>query len=113
MNWLIIKKQWLDKILAGEKTWELRGSNTKVRGRIWLIASKSGVVSGTCDLVDSIGPLSLKQLQTNAAKHGVSAEEFTEADDKKFFAWVLDGVKILEKPEPYTHPQGAIIWVKL
>lgn len=34
MNGLIIKKQWLDKILAGEKTWELRGSNTKVRGRI-------------------------------------------------------------------------------
>ena len=113
MHGLIIKKQWLDKILSGEKTWELRGSNTKMRGRIGLIASKSGKVFGTCDLVDSIGPLSLQRLRVNTDKHRVPAEEFSESDDKKYFAWVFENVSVFEKPEDYKHPAGAIIWVKL
>jgi hypothetical protein len=70
-------------------------------------------VYGTCDLTDSIGPLSLSQLKRHADKHAVPVEEFSEADDKKFFAWVFENVKVFEKPEPYKHPQGAIIWVNL
>src|SRR5882724_4942048 len=54
---LIIREEPLSKILAGTKTWEIRGSATKRRGRIALIQSKSGLVVGTCDLVDVVGPL--------------------------------------------------------
>jgi hypothetical protein len=113
MNSLIIRKPWIDKILAWEKTWELRGSNTKIRGRIWLIAAKSGLVYGTCDLVDSIWPLSVQRLRANVDKHTVPADEFNEADEKKYFAWVLANVKVFDKPEPYTHPKWAIIWVNV
>jgi len=63
--------------------------------------------------VDSIGPLSLQRLRVNVDKHAVPAEEFSEADDKKYFAWVFENVKVFEKPEDYVHPAGAIIWVKL
>ena len=29
---LVVKKKWLDLILAGQKTWEIRGSSTSKRG---------------------------------------------------------------------------------
>lgn len=46
MDALIIKKQFLDKIFSGKKTWELRGSRTHKRGRIALIESGSGPCYG-------------------------------------------------------------------
>ena len=40
---LMIKSPWIDKILAGEKTWEIRGYTTETRGTIALIKSGSGL----------------------------------------------------------------------
>jgi hypothetical protein len=59
MKGLIIKSPWIDKILAGEKTWEIRGSNTKIRGKISLIKSGSGMILGKADLVDCVPRVSL------------------------------------------------------
>ena len=39
---LVVKKQWLDLILAGRKTWEIRGSSTAKRGWIHLAESQAG-----------------------------------------------------------------------
>jgi ASCH domain len=36
---LRVKQPWIDLILRGVKTWELRGSRTKASGRIALIQS--------------------------------------------------------------------------
>ena len=49
---LIIKSIPIDKILAGTKTWEMRSTPTKTRGRIGLIKSKSGKIWGQANLVD-------------------------------------------------------------
>ena len=38
---LVVKKQWLDKIVAGEKAWEIRGCATKRRGWIHFAESKA------------------------------------------------------------------------
>src|SRR5262249_9050094 len=65
---LVIRKEPLDKILAGTKTWEIRGKSTTLRGRIALIESKSGHVVGTCEVVDVVGPLTLAKLQRNAKR---------------------------------------------
>lgn len=54
MKGLILKPHWADLILSGEKTIEIRGNNTKIRGTIGIIKSKSGSVFGTVDLYDSI-----------------------------------------------------------
>ena len=54
MKALLIKTPWIDKILDGKKTWEIRGSATKIRGRIALVQSGSGTVVGICELVDCI-----------------------------------------------------------
>jgi hypothetical protein len=109
-NGLIIKKQWLDLILEGKKTWELRGSKTKKREEIYLIESGSGEIKGSCKLVDCIGPLSQEQFNNNTEKHLNLSLHPTY---KKTYAWVLTEPKRFEKGIKYNHPQGAIIWVNL
>ncbi len=52
MKGLIIRKTWIDYILEGKKTWEIRGCKTNIRGQIELIQSGSGLVIGCCEIVD-------------------------------------------------------------
>ena len=56
---LVVKKRWLDKILAGRKTWEIRGGPTTKRGWIHFAQSGStGKLMGRARLVNcfSISP---------------------------------------------------------
>ena len=53
MKGLIIKPYWANKILDGEKTLEIRGANSNIRGTIAIIISGTSKVWGTVDLVDS------------------------------------------------------------
>lgn len=114
MKALLIKKPWIDLILAGEKTWELRGSSTKVRGQIALVESGSGMVVGVCDLVDVAGPLTLDELKASEALHQVPS--FRQGERSRYrrpHAWVLKDARRLREPVTYKHPQGAVIWVNL
>ena len=111
---LIIKKQWLDEIFDNKKEWELRGKNTKIRGRIGLIESGSGLVMGTVNLIDS-KLVSKEQLLKNQVKHKIPKERLNEFL-KRYplpYVWVLNGAKRFKQPVRYKHPQGAVVWVKL
>ena len=44
MKGLISKSPHVENILSGKKTWEIRGSNTRIRGEIALIKSGSGTI---------------------------------------------------------------------
>jgi hypothetical protein len=112
---LIIKKHWLTKILAGTKTWELRGRNTNRRGRIALIQSGSGKIHGTCALVDVLGPLSMEELMANVDKHQVPLDDLDNIFNRyqNVYAWVLKNAKQLNVPVPYEHPKGAVVWVRV
>ena len=111
MDSLIIKKPFLDRILSGEKTWELRGSKTHKRGKIGLIESGSGRIVGECELIDCKGPLSQEEYENNKSKHMSKAKY--EEQYKKLYAWILKNPERYKKPINYKHPQGAIIWVKI
>ena len=111
MKALIIRKPWIDFILDGKKAWEIRGSNTNIRGKIERIQSQSGLVIGKCELVDSI-QLDLKTYQSSSDKHCIK-EELEKLPYKKTYAWVIRNPIRYEKPRPYKHPSGAVIWVKL
>ena len=113
MKALIIKKHWLDEILSGHKTWELRGSRTSTRGRIGLIESGSGHVIGTCDVVDVVGPLSAADLRRTITKHRVPSKQLRRAPYKHTYAWVMQSARRYARPRRYEHPQGAVIWVNL
>jgi hypothetical protein len=75
MRGLLIRSPHIEKILRGEKIWEIRGSRTSVRGPIALIRSGSGEVVGTCEIVDCIGPLTDQELRRNASKAGLRRAE--------------------------------------
>ena len=78
MKGLLVKSPWVDFILNGKKTWEIRGSNTRIRGRVGLIKSGSGTVMGTVKIVGS-QELTLSDYQQSSARHGVESEGILHA----------------------------------
>jgi hypothetical protein len=70
MDALLIRRPWIDKILGGLKTWELRGHRTHKRGLIALVQSGSGMVIGIARLTAVVGPLTLPQFINDASKAG-------------------------------------------
>jgi hypothetical protein len=113
MKALLVREPWIDLILAGEKTWELRGSRTSTRGCIALVQSGTGTIVGTCDIVDVVGPLSLSALRRNAALHKVPAAKLRDNPYTQTFAWIISNAKALRKPVRYRHRPGAVIWARL
>lgn len=115
MKGLIVDQPWIDYILNGRKKWEIRGSNTKIRGPIALIRKGSGHVVGKCELFDVKGPLTLAEMQKNLNSHRIVKNDL-ELVFKRYptpYAWILKNVKPLRKPLRYDHPRGAVIWVNL
>lgn len=110
MKGLIIKSPWIDLILEGKKVWEIRSRNTNIRGEIALIRSGSGTIIGTVELTDC-KKLAQSDFKINYAKHCINTD--SELPYKNVYAWVLQNAVLYEKPIPYIHPKGAIIWVNL
>lgn len=111
MKGLIIKVKWLNKIFSKEKTWEIRGHNTKIRGEIYLIQSGTKHIYGQCVIEDCI-KLNLDSYKKNTNKHCI-LNELESLPYKNTFAWVISNVRKFDKPIPYNHPNGAIIWVNI
>lgn len=107
---LIVQQPWADKILSGEKLWEMRSRPTLVRERIGIIAAGTGLILGEVNLTDSPKAIDLKQANQNLDKHQVANISLLE---KWCFAWVLNNPKRYETPVKYKHPRGAVTWVKL
>jgi hypothetical protein len=114
LNGLLVRSPWIDLILDGSKTWEIRGTRTSKRGRIGLIKSGTGTVIGVTDLVGVVGPLTISELAANASKAGFAKNErVTRLPYPRTFAWVLQEPLCLKQPVGYVHPYGAVIWVTL
>ena len=111
MDALIIKKPWINLILNGAKVWELRGSKTHKRGKIELIQSQSGLVVGSCLIVDCFELT--KEIYYKGINYHHVKLNFYDLPYKKTFAWVISDATRYEKPRKYFHPKGAVIWVKL
>ena len=107
---LIIREPHISKILSGQKTWEMRSTHTKRRGVIGLIEAGTGLIVGEAEIIETYGPLLIIHLQQNKDKHQC---ELKDLDDKWRFAWALKNARRYDKPIPYSHPKGAVIWVKL
>ena len=108
---LVVKKQWIDKILAGEKDWEIRGSATARRGWIHFAESKAGgTLVGRARLVDCI-PVPKATFNSHVRRHCV--RNVADVPYKSIFAWVFEDAEHFAKPFDYKHTQGAVIWVKV
>lgn len=114
MNGLIIKNQWLEKILHNFKVLEIRGSKTSnLEKYIYLLESGTRRIRGLCRITDCI-PITEEFWNTNRQKHQVdiSYEELLKRYPHPY-AWVLDSVLPADFLQYfYKHPKGAVIWVK-
>ncbi|MGD1524547.1 ASCH domain-containing protein [Vibrio harveyi] len=108
---LIIDKPWIDLILRLIKTWEMRSKPTKIRGDIALIEKGTGMIVGLATLTDSPEEYSIEELICNQDKHQI--DYMVQPELQKWNCpWILENIERIE-PVPYTHKQGAVIWVKL
>lgn len=111
MRGLLIRSEPLDAILRGEKTWEIRGRRTHIRGKIALIRTGSGLIVGTCEIIDCIGPLSLPMMLRNVDRHGIPPAELRHGlPYKNTYAWVLRSARKMKRPVPYQHKNGIVVW---
>ena len=74
MRGLVIDSPWIEKILNGEKTWELRSSATQIRGEVALIKKGSGAVFGLANIRESRGPLTEQEMVDEFDRHQVPQE---------------------------------------
>lgn len=112
MKGLIIKEPWIDYILDGLKTWEIRNGNCNKRGRIGLIKSGTGMIYGEVNIIDSF-PVDYEIMNQSQDKHRLTFEQWMNMKYKKPHAWVLENPVRYPEPTPYEHKQGAIIWVNI
>ena len=127
---LLIKPEWCQQIFEKGKIWEIRSSVCRKLGCRFAIAeSQSGTLVGEATVINclKVGRLSKKTQQLkrwskkhksdfigrkeNFHKHRIA--DLNIVKYQEVYAWVLDGVVRYKQPVPYTHPQGAVKWVKL
>ncbi|WP_143032211.1 hypothetical protein [Tenacibaculum sp. MAR_2009_124] len=87
----------------------MRSRPTKIRGRIGLIESGSGLIVGEVDLEGC----SSEPIEKNAKYIKYHYIEDLELLDTWSWAWYLKNARRYKTPIPYNHPKGAVIWVKL
>ena len=108
---LVVKKRWLDLILAGQKKWEIRGSSTAKRGWIHFAESRAGG-----KLVGRVRLVNCKRVPNSDFLKHTKHHCVTDMKDvpyKHIFAWVVEQAERFQKPFVYKHRKGAVIWVKV
>ena len=115
---LILDYQWIEKILSGEKSMEVRSRNCKVRDRIGLC--KNGLCFGTVVIHDSWDITGRLDAFTSA--HAIKPCEVPDflaktnkdstSTQSQYFGWLLKNPIKFDEPIPYEKT-GARIWVRL
>lgn len=112
---LMIHEQWLELILKGEKTLEVRSQScsTKIGQTIWLCPcgrSKNGESEavGKALVKSSHGPLSPEQWVKLRPAHLVEGPR----PYKSCYAWEFAEVERLQQPVRFKRQHGAQIWQK-
>lgn len=108
MKGFIIKQPWANLIFEGKKTWEIRGSNCKIRGTVGIVCE--GKFIGTVEIVDA------KELSESLYKESIDFHQVKDVSNMpypKTFAWILTNPKRFKTPKKYVHKPGCVIWVNL
>ena len=112
---LLVRDPFATQLLDGSKTWEIRGRATQIRGRIVIIKSGTGLAFGTVNLVRVLGPLTIDDLINTPQLKEEEKQEYKEngLPYRKTYAYECLDPKWFRTPIPYSHPNGAVTWVRL
>ena len=107
---LIIQKPWLDRILSGHKTLEIRSQPChKVGQRIYLaLSGGGGIVLGSVLLIACHGPLSRDEWTARADEHCVAGDKLPYGTST--YAWEVVQPQLFKEPVPYKAKRGQVIW---
>ena len=111
MRCLKIDEKWINLILNGSKTWEIRRNNTKIREQIALGNKDIKRVVGYAKIVDSF-ERAVEDLKKQNDKH--QANDFLDKyanGRESLFAWVLEDIEVEPNPRPYSYSTGS--WCKV
>lgn len=128
---LAVRQPWASLILLGYKTSEIRTTNTNIRERIAIHASRSkplkkdvdwlrslglqdddlnslpkGVILGTVSLVESYRIESKNSFKVHAIDHMNNPDWYKDG----LYAWKMAAPHLLDTPIEYMPPRGAIVW---
>ncbi|HIE69682.1 MAG TPA: ASCH domain-containing protein, partial [Planctomycetes bacterium] len=111
---LKLHHQWLELLLDGSKTWEVRSKPTKNRGRVALASTETQLLHGDVELLDC-KEISRQEFAANAHKHQVNDPETTAKvfKYKKIFAWIVSRPRTYVAPTPFPNPGGSVVFVVL
>ena len=108
---LVVKPEWLEKILSGEKDWEIRSRNTSIRGWIHFAASGAGnKLQGRAQLVDSF-ELTKTEFLKQKLHHCVHRS--SQVPYTRRYAWVLQDAERFSELFKFKRAPGAIVWVRV
>lgn len=111
---LVVAEPWIDLILSGEKTWEMRSSSNRIRGWVGLIRKGSGHIVGAVKMTGCGVSLSKEELLGSIEQHRIPVQMIGSGEIGKWTVpWYMEGAVCFEKPVPYRHPSGAVTWVSL
>jgi hypothetical protein len=109
---LLVRKPFVDQIVDGSKTWEMRSRSNSITGPIGLVEAKSGYVVGVALISKSLARKSAGELVKTRRKHRMSLAEIGKPKGYKV-PWPLRLAVRLKKPVAYRHNPGAVTWVRL
>ena len=105
---LVVKRPWIDYLLEGTKTWEIRGTKTTKRGGIHLAESGTGTLVGGASLVTFIF-VTRDSFKKNRYVHRVPSVSYVKYPN--MYAWIFENPRRYETPFDYHHTPGAVIFV--
>jgi hypothetical protein len=111
---LIVDHPWIDKILDGTKTWEMRSRSAPCHNLFGLIAKGSGAVQGVARITEIGTPLTQAEMIESFPYHQIPKYMILSGQASKWkIPWKLANVRRLHKPVPYLVKSGPVVWVNL
>lgn len=108
MKGILIDAPWIDEILGGRKTWELRAKAWKHRGEVALIRTGTKQVVGVAKIIDCLDPLDETSLRSSFEFHRVPVHMIEEVLAKNWrVPWVLADIRQLPSAVSYIHKSGS------
>ena len=104
---LLMEEHWLGRLLQYGKTWEVRGRNCLIRGKIYL--ARKSKIYGETQIVDAF-PVTMAELDEPSARAKHHIADLTIITYKTPFVWQFAETRRYMRPVNFTRKKGQIVF---